>query len=65
MIAREAKLYNLLSHILLNLYVILDHQTVEPQINMGLITMVYVQYTTWGIRPQVFLIVPFVIQEAL
>jgi hypothetical protein len=65
MTAREAKLYNLLSPILLNLYVILDHQTVEPQINIGLITMVYVQYTTLGIRPQVFLNVSFVIQKAL
>jgi hypothetical protein len=65
MIARETKLYNLLSPILLTLYVILDHQTVEPQVNMGLITTVYAQYTTLGFRPQVLLNVPFVIQKAL
>lgn len=65
MITGEAKLYNLLSPILLALYVILDHQTVEPQVNMGLITTVYVQYTTLGFRPQVLLKVPFVILEAL
>lgn len=65
MIAREAKLYNLLSPILLTLYVILDHQTVEQQVNMGLITTVYVRYTTLGSRPQVLLKVPFMILEAL
>jgi len=65
MIVREAKLYNLLSHILLTLYVILDHQTVEPQVNMGLITTVYVQYTTLGFSPQALLKVSFVILEAL
>lgn len=65
MIAREANLYNILSPILLTLYVILDHQTVEQQVNMGLITTVYVQYTTLGFRPQVLLKVPLVIQEVL
>lgn len=43
----------------------LNHQTVELEVNMGLITMVYIQCTTLCIRSQVLPNVPLQVHKAL
>ena len=62
-IARPANLRNLLSSTLLTLYVTLGHQTVKPLVNIGLMTIVYVQYTTSVVRLPVLANVPLQVQK--
>jgi hypothetical protein len=58
-IAKQASLCNLLTSLLLSLYVSVGHQTVEPQGSVGLIAMVYVQYTSLVLDPEFYQMCPY------
>jgi len=64
-IARHTYLYNLLRSVLLALYPIRGHQTLELLVNRGMITMVQIKCTTLGFRPHVLPNVPLQVQRAL
>jgi len=63
-ITRLANLCNLLSSALLAFYVIPGYQTVKPLVNIGLMTMVYVQHTTVVLTLSVLPNVPLQVQKA-